>query len=164
METFLSVLFTEKNFCETRSEEETKEFAAKAARGFKPGGVIALKGELGAGKTAFVKGAVEALGGSAKDVSSPTFTILREIHGLDNPEGIKTIYHFDFYRLKDFRELENTGYREMLEAPGSVIIAEWPERVPETAGDFTHFYMLEHLGGDSRKITEYAGKTPSKGV
>ena len=138
MEPFLESLFTLKGSIVTRSEAETSEFAAKQAGLFKKGGVIALKGELGAGKTAFVKGLASALGGSSEEVSSPTFTILREIHGLNNPAGIKTIYHFDFYRLKDFRELENIGYRELLERPDSMIVAEWPERVAETATDFTH--------------------------
>lgn len=164
MEPFLSSLFVEKSCCRTNSEKKTEKYASAAALSFQPGNVIAVKGDLGAGKTVFVKGIAGALGGAAEEVASPTFTILREIQGLKNRAGIKKIYHFDFYRLKDFRELENTGYREMLGMPDSLIIAEWPERVAETAADFSHLYMIEHLGGDLRKITEYVGKKQYKGV
>ena len=164
MEPFLEALFIKSESLETHSEKETEKYAAQAAGQLKPGHVIALKGELGAGKTAFVKGLASALGGSAEEVSSPTFTILREIHGLKNSAGINTIYHFDFYRLQSFRELENTGYREMLGAEGAVIVAEWTERVPEAAGDFTFLYTLDHMGGDKRKIEFYVGKNTLKGV
>lgn len=164
MESFLETLFSRKSSVETLSEVETAEFAAKQAGSLKPGDVIALKGDLGAGKTAFVKGLASALGGSAEDVSSPTFTILREIRGLKNQAGIETIFHFDFYRLKDFRELENTGYRELLERQAAIIVAEWPERVAETADDFTYLYAFAHAGGDRRIIEFYVGKNSPEGV
>jgi tRNA A37 threonylcarbamoyladenosine biosynthesis protein TsaE len=66
-----------------------------------------------------------------------------------------TVFHFDFYRLKSFDELERTGYRDCLLEESSLVFVEWPEKVMETWDDFTYMVKIEHLGSTSRNITIY---------
>jgi tRNA threonylcarbamoyladenosine biosynthesis protein TsaE len=89
-----------------------------------PGGVIALIGGLGAGKTHWTKGLVAALG-CAVEVTSPTFSLVHEYRG-----GHLTVFHFDFYRLQSAAELLALGWDEYLDA-GGLIIAEWADKFPE---------------------------------
>ena len=96
------------------------------------GDVIALVGDLGAGKTHWTKGFVAGLGAAA-EVTSPTFSLVHEYHG-----GRLTAYHFDFYRLRDADELLALGWDEYLEA-GGVIIAEWGDQFPTTLPDGTRW-------------------------
>ncbi|MDR1113531.1 MAG: 2-amino-4-hydroxy-6-hydroxymethyldihydropteridine diphosphokinase [Candidatus Margulisbacteria bacterium] len=102
----------------------TECLAAALAQELKPGSVLALNGELGAGKTTFTRALVKALG-SAAPVSSPTFAILN-IYA-----GKIPAYHFDFYRLQDLADLENTGGAEFIPSGDGVTIIEWAEKIPE---------------------------------
>ena len=105
------------------NENETKEFAKEFAKTLKPGDIVTLDGDLGAGKTVFTKGICEYF--NVKDyVVSPTYTIVNEYRG-DIP-----IYHFDIYRLEEEEELYNIGFYEYLNSDALVIV-EWAEKIPE---------------------------------
>ena len=106
----------------TRSESETQDVAGRFASGLKPGDVVLLSGNLGAGKTAFVRGLAEGLGIDPQEVSSPTFTIVHEYRG-----GRLTLYHVDLYRLEQ-TATEDLGLEEMGVADG-VLAIEWPDRL-----------------------------------
>jgi tRNA threonylcarbamoyladenosine biosynthesis protein TsaE len=109
----------------THSEEETAAVARELAADVKAGDVILLSGNLGAGKTAFVRGLAAGLGADAEDVSSPTFTLVHEYRG-----GRLTLYHADLYRL-DKVATEDLGLEEMGVRDG-VLAIEWPDRLTHT--------------------------------
>jgi len=102
------------------SEEETEKLGALLANRLKAGDFVALFGGLGAGKTAFCRGIVSALGSG--ECASPTFTVVREY------KTAPPVYHFDAYRLKDEEELYDIGCEEYFSRPG-IILMEWPEKV-----------------------------------
>jgi tRNA threonylcarbamoyladenosine biosynthesis protein TsaE len=106
----------------TRSEEETVAVAREFASTLRAGDVVLLSGNLGAGKTAFVRGLAEGLGIDPEDVSSPTFTIVHEYRG-----GRLALYHADLYRLER-TATEDIGLEEMGVKDG-VLAIEWPERL-----------------------------------
>lgn len=106
----------------THSEEETRAVARDLAARLRPGAVLLLSGDLGAGKTAFVKGLAEGLGIDPDDVSSPTFTLLHEYGG-----GRLVLYHADLYRL-DAAEAEDIGLQDAGVSSG-VLAIEWAERL-----------------------------------
>jgi tRNA threonylcarbamoyladenosine biosynthesis protein TsaE len=106
----------------THSEAETATVARELAAGVKAGDVILLSGNLGAGKTAFVRGLAAGLGIDPEDVSSPTFTLVHEYRG-----GRLTLYHVDLYRL-DRVATHDLGLEEMGVADG-VLAIEWPDRL-----------------------------------
>jgi tRNA threonylcarbamoyladenosine biosynthesis protein TsaE len=102
----------------TGDESQTAAVGRELAPGLSAGDVVLLYGDLGAGKTAFVKGLAEGLGVSPDEVSSPTFTLLQEYRG----ERL-TLYHVDLYRLDDPREIEDLGLDEIAE--DGVLAIEW---------------------------------------
>src|SRR5918995_4815895 len=106
----------------TTSEAETAAVARDLAASLSPGDVLLLSGDLGAGKTAFVRGLAEGLGIDPGEVSSPTFTLLHEYRG-----GRLTLYHADLYRL-DHTGTEDLGLEEAGASDG-VLAIEWPERL-----------------------------------
>lgn len=111
-----------KTLCaESRSENVTEEYGAKIGSGLKGGEVIYLDGDLGAGKTTFVRGVLRGLGHTGT-VKSPTYTIVE-------PYAFPpfSVYHFDLYRLRDPEELEFVGLRDYLSGSG-VCLFEWPAR------------------------------------
>lgn len=110
--------------CISASEAETRALARRLAAGLAGGEVLALIGDLGAGKTRFVQGLAEGLGIAPRDVSSPTFAI-RHDH-----VGRLPLVHLDFYRLRDPDEIEWLGVLES--APGAVLVIEWADRLPDT--------------------------------
>jgi tRNA threonylcarbamoyladenosine biosynthesis protein TsaE len=103
---------------------ETEALGREFARKIEKGDVIALKGELGAGKTCFVKGFVAGIGSSA-EVTSPTFTLIHEYSG-----GRLPVYHFDFFRIEDRKSAERLGLDEYFCGDG-VSIIEWADKFPE---------------------------------
>jgi len=129
----------------TASEAETQAVASKLAATLKPGDVLLLSGDLGAGKTTFVKGLAAGLGIDPDEVSSPTFTLLHEYRG-----GRLTLYHADLYRLDktatDDLGLEETGVRD------GVLAIEWPDRLSHDISD-AKLIRLEIVNGASRRIT-----------
>jgi tRNA threonylcarbamoyladenosine biosynthesis protein TsaE len=127
----------------TSSEEETSAAGERLARRLRAGDVLLLYGDLGAGKTAFVRGLARGLGGSSDDVSSPTFTLIQEYR------GPVTLYHVDLYRLQPI-EVADLGLDEL--AAGDAIVAiEWAERWNERPVDAWEI-RFEHAGEDRRKI------------
>jgi tRNA threonylcarbamoyladenosine biosynthesis protein TsaE len=102
---------------------ETEAIAANLARSFRGGEVVALHGDLGAGKTQFVRGLVRGLGGEPRSVSSPTFVLLNVYD-----TGRLTVYHLDAYRTAGSEDFEAIGFAELLEQNG-VVAVEWPERL-----------------------------------
>ncbi len=108
----------------TESEEETEKAGEELGLKLQPGAVVALRGDLGAGKTAFVRGLARGLG-IHSGVSSPTFTVVNEYEG-----GRCPLFHFDLYRLENEQELLDIGWDDYL-ARGGVIALEWSERAEE---------------------------------
>ncbi len=107
----------------SNSVEETKKTASELAKTLKAGDVICMRGDLGAGKTAFVQGLAKGLGIN-EPVTSPTFTIVNEYY------GIMPLYHFDVYRIADPDEMYEIGYEEYIYGDG-VSVIEWAELIEE---------------------------------
>jgi len=108
------------------SEAETCAYATKLAEEIQPGQVIALSGELGAGKSVFARALMRALGVKDEALPSPTFALIQTYDG----DGCR-VAHMDWYRLEDADEIEMLGVREYFQPPWITII-EWPERSPAT--------------------------------
>ncbi|HEY7086444.1 MAG TPA: tRNA (adenosine(37)-N6)-threonylcarbamoyltransferase complex ATPase subunit type 1 TsaE [Tepidisphaeraceae bacterium] len=107
----------------SKSVEQTEQIAGDLALTLRGGACIALDGELGAGKTQFVRGLVEGLGGSGRAVSSPTFVLLNVYEG-----GRLKVFHLDAYRVNGAEDFEGIGFAELLEQ-GGVVVVEWAQRV-----------------------------------
>jgi tRNA threonylcarbamoyladenosine biosynthesis protein TsaE len=129
----------------THSEDETAAVARTLAADLNPGDVLLLAGNLGAGKTAFVRGLAEGLGLSPDDVSSPTFTLVHEYRG-----GRLTLYHVDLYRL-DRAAAQDLGLEEMGVADG-VLAIEWPDRLMHALPGALHI-EIEIVDDTTRRIT-----------
>jgi tRNA threonylcarbamoyladenosine biosynthesis protein TsaE len=108
----------------SHSTEETKNFASELAKKSKPGNVFALYGDLGSGKTTFVRYFTEALGSKSR-VQSPTFVIVRKY--LVDGAKIKRIWHLDLYRVNTKEELRNLDVTDFFSDPEAVTLIEWPE-------------------------------------
>ena len=130
----------------TQSPEETRKVAAGLAEHLRPGAVIALHGELGAGKTCFVQGLAEALG-VTRTVNSPTYTLISEHHGK------LQLNHIDFYRIHNANEALDVGLDEYLDGEGVTAI-EWADRVDGLLPARTiYVYMQPGATPDERIIT-----------
>lgn len=112
----------------TKSAGETAEVAAALGAKISSGAVIAFTGDLGAGKTTFIKGLAKALGYSG-EVSSPTFAIVHEYIG-----GRLPLYHFDMYRVESWESLYSTGFFEYMETD-AVLAVEWSENIENALPD-----------------------------
>jgi tRNA threonylcarbamoyladenosine biosynthesis protein TsaE len=128
----------------TRSEDETASAGERLARSLSPGDVILLYGELGAGKTAFVRGLARGLGAAPDAVTSPTFTLVQEYA---SPKG--TLYHVDLYRLEP-AEVDDLGLDELVGGEG-IVAVEWAERWPRRPPDAIEI-SIEDQGADTRRI------------
>lgn len=128
---------------ETRSEADTQELARAMAARLVPGSVLLLRGELGAGKTAFVRGLAEGLEVPDDQVSSPTFTLVQSYRGR------LPLVHADLYRITS-AEVDDLGLDET--APEGVLAIEWAEKLARPIPGAISI-LLEDLGGDRRRIT-----------
>ncbi|MBE7002240.1 MAG: tRNA (adenosine(37)-N6)-threonylcarbamoyltransferase complex ATPase subunit type 1 TsaE [Ruminococcaceae bacterium] len=135
----------------TNSPAETELVGAKLAKQLNPGAVIAYRGDLGAGKTAFTRGLARGLG-IADAVTSPTYTIVNEYLS-----GRMPLFHFDMYRLRSADELFDIGWEDYLER-GGVCAVEWSENVAD-ALENPITVTIEKTGEQSRKITVTGGKS-----
>ena len=133
----------------TNSPAETEAVGAALAQKLRPGTVIAYRGDLGAGKTAFTRGLAKGLG--CEDmVTSPTYTIVNEYLS-----GKMPLFHFDMYRLGSADDLWDIGWEDYLER-GGVCAVEWSENVEEALDDFI-LVNIEKTGDESRRITIEGG-------
>lgn len=132
---------------ESNSVSETEAIAGELARGLKPGAAIALHGNLGAGKTQFVRGLVVGLGGNPRGVSSPTYVLLNVYDC-----GRMSVYHLDAYRVGGADDFEAIGFAELLEQ-GGVVVVEWADRVADLMPAGTIHVRIEHIGETARRIT-----------
>jgi tRNA threonylcarbamoyladenosine biosynthesis protein TsaE len=128
----------------SNSEQETRDIAAALARDLTMGSVLLLSGDLGAGKTAFVRGLAEGLGIDPGEVTSPTFTLVHEYRG-----GRLPLIHVDLYRL-DRADLDEIGLDQDLAAIG-VVAVEWSERLSRPIAAATVVTITDR-GGDRREI------------
>ena len=138
----------------TRSAEETTSWGRQFAARLKAPIVVLLSGELGSGKTTLTKGIVSGLGAaSEEEVTSPTFTLVH-IYGQSerSARSVSKVYHVDLYRIENFHDFETLGIEDAFEQPG-VLIIEWAERFPLKSPWPQIQVRLEHLDGDSRRLT-----------
>jgi tRNA threonylcarbamoyladenosine biosynthesis protein TsaE len=132
---------------ESHSVEETQTIAADFARTLAPGSTLALHGQLGAGKTQFVRGLLIGLGGNPRTVSSPTYVLLNMYL-----TGRLPLYHLDAYRITSPADFEAIGFVELLEQ-GGIVAVEWPSKIEELLPKNTIQIRLEPLNPTTRRIT-----------
>jgi tRNA threonylcarbamoyladenosine biosynthesis protein TsaE len=130
----------------SNSPAETEAMGRQLAEEIGVGSILALNGDLGSGKTVFVKGLVAGLGSRA-DVTSPTFTILHEYRG-----GRVPVYHFDFFRLENRESAERLGLDDYFFGDG-VSAIEWAERFPELIPQQARWILFEINSENQRAIT-----------
>lgn len=128
----------------THSESETAGVGRDLSARLLAGSVVLLFGDLGAGKTAFVRGLAEGLGASPDDVSSPTFALMQEYRS-----GRLPLLHVDLYRLNDPREIDDLGLEELGE--DAVVAIEWAERLPRPIPGAIAV-RITHGDGDTREL------------
>ncbi|MBQ6119146.1 MAG: tRNA (adenosine(37)-N6)-threonylcarbamoyltransferase complex ATPase subunit type 1 TsaE [Clostridia bacterium] len=132
------------------SEQQTGDIAEEICRSIRPGSVVAFKGGLGMGKTAFVRGALRAYGNDSF-VSSPTFALVHDYGGSPH------LYHFDMYRVTGWDDLYSTGFFDYLN-DDSVLFIEWSENVESALPDNTVLVEIaQGEGPDDRVITVSGG-------
>ena len=134
----------------TNSPEETEQVGAALAQTLQPGTVIAYRGDLGAGKTAFTRGLARGLG-YAEPVTSPTYTIVNEYLG-----GRLPLFHFDMYRLASSDDLWDIGWEDYLDR-GGVCAVEWSENVAD-AMENAILVTIEKTGPEARRIVIEGGE------
>lgn len=130
------------------SVEQTEAIAAEIAAMLRAGSTLALYGEMGAGKTAFVRGLVRALCPECLPlVHSPTFAIVNEYHG-----AAVTVYHFDLYRIQDEEDLYSTGFFDRLSGDG-IVVTEWSELIESAIPADALRLRIEKSAENERRFT-----------
>jgi tRNA threonylcarbamoyladenosine biosynthesis protein TsaE len=131
----------------THSADETTELGRQIAAQLKPGTVVLLRGDLGAGKTTLVKGIAEGFSAArAEDVTSPTFTLIHEYRG-----PAVTLYHIDLYRIDTQRELDTLALDDLM-TEKSILLIEWGEKFAHFASERDVEIAIEHKCGDERMV------------
>ena len=134
----------------TQNEKETAEIGKSLANQLAPGTILALFGDLGSGKTTFVKGLASGLG-IEKHVTSPTFNIVK-VYPVSSGR-IKRLVHVDAYRLNSDKDAESVGLLEILADPDTLTVIEWPEKIMELIEEKIkeiHFTFIDEM---KRKIS-----------
>jgi tRNA threonylcarbamoyladenosine biosynthesis protein TsaE len=131
----------------SRSVKETEAIAAEFARSLRGGECVALSGEMGAGKTHFVRGMVAGLGGDPLSVSSPTFVLLNVYDS-----GRLRVFHLDAYRVGGPEDFEAIGFVELLDQNG-IVVVEWPQRVLGILPNERMDIAIEATGARTRTIS-----------
>ena len=135
----------------SHNPKETQKIAADLAHKIlktKKGAVIALEGELGAGKTTFIQGFAKALGVKSK-VKSPTFVLMKKykvFHGTN-------LFHLDCYRIGNHKDLKISEFKEIIHEPHNIVLIEWAERVREILPKKHITIHIDHISENERKIT-----------
>ena len=141
----------------THSSEETIAKGREIAASLRPPVIVMLSGELGAGKTTLTKGIVSGLGAAREeDVTSPTFTLVHVFQNGNSAESKPSpspckVYHVDLYRIENFPDLESLGLEDALDEQ-AIVIVEWPERFTFRTDWPRVDILLEHAGGDARRV------------
>ena len=136
---------------ESNSPKETQKIASDLAKKIiktKKGAVIALEGELGAGKTTFIQGFAKALGVKSK-VKSPTFVLMKK-YKVSNQANL---YHLDCYRIGDYKELRIPELKEIFEMSHDIVLVEWAERIKKALPKKHIKIHIDHINKNQRKIT-----------
>ena len=137
----------------SHSPEETEQLGEQLGRTLRPGSVVAYRGDLGMGKTAFTRGLARGLGCTCR-VTSPTFTIVNEY------SGALPLFHFDMYRLDSSDDLFDIGWEDYL-SRGGVCAVEWSERVEDALPEDALWVSIARGNGENdRIITVTGGETP----
>ena len=136
------------NTHDTHSPDETTELGRRLSARLKPGNVVLLRGDLGAGKTTLVKGIAEGFQAArAEDVTSPTFTLIHEYRG-----AAVTLFHIDLYRIDTQRELDTLALDDLM-GNNNILLIEWGEKFERFVRERDIEIAIEHAGGDQRTIT-----------
>ncbi len=130
----------------SRSQSATEDAGQAFARSLRPGDVVALSGDLGSGKTTFVRGLVAGLGGESGDVASPTFAIVNTYQ-----TAVAQVHHIDVYRVGGESELDELGFDEYMDG-AAIVVIEWPERVLARLPSAVHRVSLTHGQSGTREI------------
>ena len=137
----------------SHSPEETEQLGEQLGRTLRPGSVVAYRGDLGMGKTAFTRGLARGLGCTCR-VTSPTFTIVNEY------SGALPLFHFDMYRLDSSDDLFDIGWEDYL-SRGGVCAVEWSERVEDALPEDALWVSIARgTGENDRIITVTGGEAP----
>ena len=131
----------------SRSPEETEKLGETLARELKPGDVVTLIGEIGAGKTTFVRGLARGLGVPDGSVASPSFVLVRQY-----TSGRMPLYHADLFRLENLPQAASVGLEECYEA-GGVTLIEWGNKVPGVLPEQFLEIRFEAMDPESRRLT-----------
>ncbi|MCF7906440.1 tRNA (adenosine(37)-N6)-threonylcarbamoyltransferase complex ATPase subunit type 1 TsaE [Patescibacteria group bacterium] len=135
----------------SNKEEETYKIAKKYCEDLNGGEVILLKGDLGSGKTTFVKGVAEFFNIKKEEIISPTFTIFNN-YKVENNKNIKNIIHIDAYRIENEEEFLETGALEYFYDKNTIVFIEWPENIKSFLGDTERNINLKALDENKREI------------
>ena len=130
---------------ERKTEDKAKNFAS-SIKGFKNSLLINLEGNLGAGKTTFVRGLIQELGFD-EFIKSPTFTIVESYES----ENLK-VFHFDLYRIEDDRELQAIGVEDYLSEENAITLVEWPEKSKKYFNNPDYIIELNHCDNDEKRL------------
>lgn len=142
---------------EVNSVEETWALARQFAAELKPGDVVCLEGDLGAGKTTFTQGLAAALGVAGR-VTSPTFCLVQEHRRVEKWESGKVpllLVHMDLYRLRGEDDVLAIGWEDYL-SEGAILVVEWPERAGSLIPPTAKHVVFTHLDGHERRRLEFA--------
>ncbi|GAB1476087.1 tRNA (adenosine(37)-N6)-threonylcarbamoyltransferase complex ATPase subunit type 1 TsaE [Bacillota bacterium] len=131
-----------------KNEQEAEALGVQLAKGLGPSSVVALSGELGAGKTTFTKAIAKGLG-ITDLITSPTFTIIHEYKG-----GRLPLYHFDVYRLNEEEELRNLGYEEYFYGDG-VCVIEWADKIEEYLPENAILITISYGANEGERIFSF---------
>jgi tRNA threonylcarbamoyladenosine biosynthesis protein TsaE len=135
----------------TSSEKATRDLGKKLAKSLSGGQVFGLVGNLGTGKTCFIKGVAEGLN-IKTTITSPTF-VLMKVYPVKKHKTIKQLIHVDAYRLKNVKSWQSIGLEEYLQSKDSVVIIEWAEKIKKLLPIDAGFIGLEQLSTNKRRIT-----------
>ena len=136
----------------TNNEEETLNFAAEFAKGLRGGEILALIGELGAGKTIFTKGLAKGLGINQR-LSSPTFVYMK-LYEIRDQEKLKRLCHVDAYRAQHEYDLINIGAEDFMGKEDTITVIEWADRIKNILPKRTQYIYFENQGENKRLIKD----------
>jgi tRNA threonylcarbamoyladenosine biosynthesis protein TsaE len=145
---------------ETRTPDETVELGRRIGTTLRPGDVVLLHGDLGAGKTTLVRGIAAALGVDGP-IQSPTFVLVHDHPGRTADGQVIALHHLDLYRLGGDDEADGMGYADYLAAADGVTVVEWPERAEASLPDAYLLVEIEAGVGDDRRVALSAHGLPA---